>query len=54
MKVSEIAVSNRTKSKAENLKGIFQNIKVVDWGNFSDFDMVINATSVGLKTGYSI
>ena len=49
MKVSEIAVSNRTKSKAENLKGIFQNIKVVDWGNFSDFDMVINATSVGLK-----
>ena len=49
MKVSRVIVSNRTKEKAENLKQIFNNIMVVDWGKVPDFDMIINATSLGLK-----
>ena len=49
MKVLSITVSNRTKEKAEDLKIFFKNISIIDWGNISDFDMVINATSVGLN-----
>jgi len=49
MKVSEVIISNRTKSKAENLKYLFRNIKIVEWGEIPEFDIIINATSVGLK-----
>ncbi len=49
MKVSEIIISNRTKSKAENLKNLFKNIKIVEWGEFPEFNIIINATSIGLK-----
>ena len=49
MKVSEITISNRTKDRAENLKNLFKNIKIVDWGEIPEFDMIINATSVGLN-----
>ena len=49
MKVSKIIVSNRTREKAENLKQFFNDIFVVDWGELPDFDMIINATSLGLK-----
>ena len=49
MKVSKITLSNRTKQKAENLKNIFREINVIKWGELSDFDMIINATSLGLK-----
>ena len=49
MKVSKIIISNRTKEKAENLKDLFKNLSVVDWGNIPDFDLIINATSIGLK-----
>ncbi|RPH00051.1 MAG: shikimate dehydrogenase [Candidatus Pelagibacter sp. TMED118] len=48
MKVSEIAIMNRTKNKATKLKTIFKNLKLIDWGKNFDFDMFINATSVGL------
>ena len=47
--VSKIIVSNRTKHKAENLKKNFSNISVVDWGDQPEFDMIINATSLGLN-----
>ena len=50
MKASSVIVCNRTKSKAENLKNLFDNLKVVNWGEMPEFDMVINATSVGLKS----
>jgi len=46
---SEIILSNRTKEKAENLKKIYSYLKVVDWGDVPDFNMIINATSLGLK-----
>ena len=49
MNVSEIKVSNRTKAKAENLNFLFKNLKVVEWGELPDFDVIINATSIGLK-----
>ncbi len=49
MRVQEIVISNRTREKAENLKVLFDNLKVLEWGNLVDFDVVINATSLGLK-----
>ncbi len=49
MDVLEITVSNRTKHKAENLKILFKNLNTIEWGNLSDFDVVINATSLGLN-----
>ena len=49
MKVSNIFVSNRTKSKAEDIKSLFKDIKIVDWGKIPSFDIVINATSIGLN-----
>ena len=49
MKVSKIKISNRTKEKAENLKNSFKNVEVIKWGEISNFDMIINATSLGLK-----
>ena len=49
MKVSKITISNRTKKKAENLEKLFENIEIIEWGVVPNFDMIINATSVGLK-----
>ena len=49
MQVSEIIISNRTKEKAENLKNYFDNLKVINWGVVPTFDIIINATSLGLK-----
>tara|TARA_B100000963_G_scaffold173107_1_gene150558 strand:- start:4115 stop:4939 length:825 start_codon:yes stop_codon:yes gene_type:complete len=59
MKVSSITLTNRTKTKAENLKNFYDaiafekndwnKIKIVDWGEVPEFDMIINATSVGLN-----
>ena len=48
MKASKIFVSNRTKTKAENLKNIFNDLSIINWGEVPNFDMVINATSLGL------
>ncbi len=49
MHVSEIIISNRTREKAENLKILFKNLKVVEWGDLPEFDVIINATSLGLN-----
>ena len=59
MKVSSITLTNRTKIKAEYLQNFYNSdtiekngwnkIKVVDWGEVPEFDMIINATSVGLN-----
>jgi|TARA_B100001964_G_C14127707_1_gene551332 shikimate dehydrogenase len=51
MKASKIILSNRTKKKAESLKNFFSYLEIVDWGKIPDFNMIINATSVGLKKG---
>ena len=49
MNVSKIIISNRTKKKAEDLKSKFHNLEVLDWGDINDFDVIINATSLGLN-----
>jgi shikimate dehydrogenase len=49
MKVSKIFISNRTKEKAKNLKKLFNNLNIIDWGDIPNFNMIINATSLGLK-----
>ena len=49
MNVQEITISNRTKEKAENLRVLFNDLKILDWGNLTDFNMIINATSLGLN-----
>ena len=54
MKVLKIILSNRTKQKTENFKKIYTDIEIIDWGQIPDFDMIINATSLGLKSGDEI
>jgi shikimate dehydrogenase len=49
MNVKKITVMNRTRSRAENLKNLFKDIIILDWGEIPNCDMIINATSVGLK-----
>ena len=49
MGATKIILSNRTKSKAEDLKNNFNELKIIDWGETPNFDMIINATSIGLK-----
>ena len=46
---SKITLSNRTKEKAEDLKKIFSGLEIINWGQKTNFDMIINATSLGLK-----
>tara|TARA_Y100000590_G_scaffold58303_1_gene61614 strand:- start:554 stop:1351 length:798 start_codon:yes stop_codon:yes gene_type:complete len=47
--VADILLSNRTKEKANELKKIFPHLKIVDWGKTPEFEVIINATSIGLK-----
>ena len=49
MKASKIILSNRTREKAEDLKKIFSDLEIIDWGETPDFNIIINATSLGLK-----
>jgi len=49
MGASKIIISNRTKTKAEEIKKKFSELEIIDWGETPDFDMIINATSIGLK-----
>ena len=54
MGVSVISLSNRTKQKAEDLKKSFPFIKIIDWGETVKSDLIVNATSVGIKTNDEI
>jgi len=54
MGASKIILSNRTKQKAKDLKKIFSDLEVLNWGETPKFDMVINATSLGLKNNDEI
>jgi len=49
MEASIIMLSNRTKEKAENLKKLFPQLELIKWGDVKNFDIIINATSLGLK-----
>ena len=54
MGASKIILSNRTKKKAEDLKKTFSYLEIIDWGQTLEFDMIINATSLGLKNNDEI
>tara|TARA_B100001758_G_C18354132_1_gene581661 strand:- start:142 stop:933 length:792 start_codon:yes stop_codon:yes gene_type:complete len=49
MGVAKIIISNRSRDKAEDLKKTYKDLEVIDWGETPNFDMIINATSIGLK-----
>jgi len=54
MGASKILISNRTESKAENIKKLFNNLQIVSWGEIPEFDIIINGTSVGLDDNEQI
>jgi len=49
MDAAKIILSNRTIEKAKNLKKMYPHLDLVKWGDIKDFDIIINATSLGLK-----
>ena len=49
MGCEKIYLTNRTLEKAEKIKETFNDIIIQKWGYIPDFDIVINATSVGLN-----
>ena len=49
MQIEKIYLSNRTELKAIELKKNFPEIEIIKWGETLDFDIIINATSIGLK-----
>ena len=49
MQIEKIYLSNRTELKAIELKKNFPEIETIKWGDTLDFDIIINATSIGLK-----
>ncbi len=49
MEPQKILLSNRTPEKAEKIKETFKKIETIHWGNIPDFDLIINATSLGLN-----
>ena len=55
MGASKIFLYNRTVSKSENIKKLFRDIEIVDKKNIpNDTDMLINASSLGIKTNDKI
>ena len=49
MGCENIYLTNRTSEKAEKIKETFNDIIIQKWGDIPEFDIVINATSAGLK-----
>ena len=49
---AKVYISNRTKEKAKDLESYYKiplGLETVDWGQSPDFDIIINATSLGLS-----
>ena len=53
--VNNISIANRTIEKCRFLKKKFRFLNIIEWKNIKDelinFDIIINATSLGLKNG---
>ena len=53
--VKNISISNRTEEKCIFLKKKFKYLNIINWPNLKDelknYDIIINATSLGLKNG---
>ncbi len=53
--IKDISITNRTEEKCFFLKKKFNRLNIIKWNNLKDevknFDVIINATSLGLKNG---
>ena len=49
LKIKKIFITNRTEIKVLELKKFFPELEIVEWGRMVDFDIIINATSIGLN-----
>ncbi len=49
MGCESISLTNRTLEKAKKIKETFNDITIQKWGDIPEFDIVINATSIGLN-----
>jgi shikimate dehydrogenase len=56
-KIEKISISNRTPEKVENVKKKFPFIEIIQWKDIdkitNNMDIIINATSLGMKNGTS-
>ena len=56
-KIEKISISNRTPGKVENVKKKFPFIEIIQWKDIDkitdNMDIIINATSLGMKNGTS-
>ena len=54
---AKVYISNRTKEKAKDLESYYKislGLETLDWGQSPNFDIIINATSLGLKNNDKI
>ena len=49
MQIAKVYLSNRTELKALEIKKFFPEIEIIEWGKITNFDIIINATSIGLN-----
>tara|TARA_Y100000816_G_C26047112_1_gene548779 strand:- start:44 stop:841 length:798 start_codon:yes stop_codon:yes gene_type:complete len=49
LEVSKIFISNRTIGRVQDLKKIYNDLQIVNWGETPNCDIIINATSIGLS-----
>ena len=57
LEAAKVYISNRTKEKAKDLENHYKislGLETLDWGQSPDFDIIINATSLGLKNSDKI
>jgi len=57
LKAAKVYISNRTREKAKDLESYYKKslgLETLDWGQSPDFDIIINATSLGLKNNDKI
>ena len=57
LEAAKVYISNRTKEKAQDLESYYKislGLETLDWGQSPDFDIIINATSLGLKNNDKI
>ena len=57
LEAAKVYISNRTKEKAKDLESYYKislGLETLDWGQRPDVDIIINATSLGLKNNDKI
>lgn len=48
MEIKKVYISNRNRDRIEIIKKTYPHIEEIEWGGIENFDIFINATSVGL------